>query len=203
MEDNACVIWIDNFNQNWANGTVTSAKNIYTDCNWTGVGMKEFNGIDGPDQPAFVIDQDHPAMPNTMSCLKDTLVKRIAKRLPPMSADPGRDHNSYCDLWLINEVPLILREQEGMTDALCNTLDQSKGADHLTFWHPKDLLPHNIGANIGLLNVIKQLVPGVADGTGTQTKHIIVNSDCNIYHRINKVCGFPNNYHVFKNVRMM
>lgn len=181
-------MWIDNFNKNYANNTANPDKGPYTPCNWTGVALQEYINPDGHgDQKSIEIIDGEPAMDDTLSFLDEQVAEYITDQLPRMSEKPWTKCTSFTDNFIIDEVPIRLRPQDGMSDHLLNKLTTSQGKDGLKYWHPDQLLPDHVGSNIGLMRILGKLCPGVEDGTFMGRNHMILNSDCNIYLRVQKV----------------
>jgi hypothetical protein len=53
--------------------------------------------------------------------------------------------------------------------------------------YPKEVIPHNPGSNNGLGRVLRHMYSGRGIDEGTNDKYLISITDCNIYHRMNKV----------------
>lgn len=189
--------WLDNFSHMWANGTAaTKLDQAFYDCLWTGVALHEYMTPDRETQPCIPIGDGEDAttkLPSFCDVAVQKILLDLMKQLAKDTKSGTRLPLLLSQRFLINNVPLKLVAREGMSDDMLSQLE-GKGRDSLENWQPKDLLTHNIGSNIGLMNVLKDVLPEIGPDTPPAEVHQILNSDCQIYVRIAKV-RISNSFH--------
>lgn len=175
--DNAVtVMWVDNFSKSYAVALQGIESGAWKDCNWTGRGIKVFCGT-----PVDIKMGDLPAMPdNALTHETKQLVR--SKLAAHVSGGWMLLQHSIVQKYKVNNVPLKPILDPLHHSRLCRILAESR--DGLSFFHPWDIIPQNIGSNRGLMLILKQ----ISDERQPDDRHIkFLSADCNIFMRVMRV----------------
>jgi hypothetical protein len=179
----------DNYNNAIAMYIARSDKGAYQDCNWCGVTLKKL--LPGTDMK-LVYERDGqtivPAMPKSLYAeeIWDDLIT-LLEGIDDAGVNYHKDsmtkkYNVRC----CPPKPKVTDEMKHDDPKLAAGL----GGDSLDGLHnvyPKEIIPHNTGSNNGLGRIMRHMYAGRGIEEGTHDKYMICVTDCNIYHRINKV----------------
>lgn len=201
--DGPHVLWYDNFSKFRAHSIPTVKKNVFSECLWTGVSVNEYPE---PDMDMKLRFDDNNnlihAMPSDIFECKHAVHSGI---MTMYAEGSGYFERSIAKKYNVNNVPLKIDIQRfpEMKDTMNSPKNTTK------YVHPYKLLNKNIGSNIGLINILRDLQlehdmdPVTGDGPH---KYVVLNLDENIYWRVLKVCliifqclHHVNSFPVFKN----
>ena len=182
------VVWIDNFSKNMARQIPRLGKDVFTSMMWTGLALKLY---DGPELSRGLVEDDGqvvPAMPPSHAPPKDDFVRFVSASIHVDCANPVpmRYSQSLVRRYNVNSIPPKADHTQDLDLDLTKRLTVSRDGLHRTL--PWDIWQHNIGANTGLLDVIKQYMTITNLETSTQYHVWLV--DLNIYSRVYKVICF-------------
>jgi hypothetical protein len=179
-------MWWDNYSQVISHRAPTLLRGTWTGCLWTGMAaIKFFAGPDSTVTMELEMDGDGQvvwAMPRRITGYY-THILRMINEIARSSKEILR--TSLCHRMKVNCVPLKPIAPPG--DArLANLLAQSR--DGIGNFYPDRILPHNIGSNVGLMNILK-LFCDERDiyAIGGPGRYYMINCDINIYNRLLKV----------------
>jgi hypothetical protein len=179
------VVWIDNFSKNMARQIPRLGKDVFTSMMWTGLALKLY---DGPRLARDLVEADGqvlPAMPPSHAPEKDDFVSFASACLPAEGANPVpmRYSQSMVRRLKVNSIPPKADVAQDAAPNVADRLIVSRDGMHRTM--PWDLWQHNIGANNGLMDVIKQYL--VETDLEASSKYHVWLVDLNIYSRVYKV----------------
>jgi hypothetical protein len=179
----------DNYNNDISSYIARSDKGAWQDCNWCGVTLKRLN--EGTDLKLVYEDDGKtivPAMPKSLyaKSLWDDLVSMVKKMdgegANYHEASMTKEYNVRC----CPPKPKVTEEMRQNDPVLAEGLS-GYSKDGLHNVYPKEVIAHNPGSNNGLGRVLRHMYAGRGIEERTNNKYIICITDCNIYHRMNKV----------------
>ena len=176
MTDEVTVMWIDNFSKSYAVALQGIDSGAWKDCNWTGRGIKKFCGT-----RVDVELRALPAMPDNIFT-DDTKQEVKSKLASRVNAGWMLLRKSTVHKHQVNNVPLKPILDPLRHGRLWQVLSESR--DGLTFFHPWDITPQNVGANRGLMLILKQLSE---ERRVDDSRITFLSADCNIFMRIIRV----------------
>jgi hypothetical protein len=166
----------------------SSEKGAFAACLWTGVTLKALTPATDIDLVEEADGSIVPAMPKSLYTkqLFDGLVGWMRK-----IDGEGEDYDtgSFGKKYKVRSCPPkpVVSDEMRRDDPLLAEAMSGKSKDGLHNVYPAEVINHNPGSNVGLGHVLRKVYRerGVEDGTSN--KYILMVTDCNIYHRINKV----------------
>jgi hypothetical protein len=154
----------------------------YRDCLWTVKGLLipvDHEGIDLALRPGV------SGFPDDM--FDNRWIRSIHRRLRKIESTMGEQY--FDDSWPvrfnINRVPLGLDVDKVDDEKIRKRI--ADGRQGLTRFLPCAVEPLNIGSNIGLMKILKQLTDEESLIDVSQRQYKVIVSDCNIFNRIIKV----------------
>ena len=179
LEQSTIVVkWVDNFSKCYAVAMQGAGSGAFKDCNWTGRGMKVYQG---PDVDITLLRE---AMPDDMFEAK-TVQAVLASIKGAMRRGWHVYDRSIVKTFRVNNIPLKPIVDPIDHKVLSEVLSESR--DGLSKFYPIDIIPQNVGCNRGLLLILKQISDARSAGAA---KMEFLCCDCNIFMRIMKVCVF-------------
>ena len=175
------VIWIDNWNNDYAVATQRINSGSYRACNWTGVAIKSIDEKFNTDLKWL---PDKPACPVSIN---DHQVWRLIMHEIVAFGDQHQGSVWNHALVCINNVRCVPCKIEGtvlgmdVPDVLPG--ESMTGMD--TFF-PDEIRPANIASNTVLLRYMRH-IHDTWNVAGDSLRYVVVLADCNIYYRILKV----------------
>lgn len=171
------VIWLDNFSKTLARQHPTVERGVWTPMLWTVAAVKRLHPSVRVSMDLVYDGEDvHSAMPLTIVGDPDELHAHITSQMTVSSMYD----EAMCVIHNVRRVPPKLP-----SDSWAHQVDidrMSESVDGLHRFHPIEVNKHNIGANEGLMLVLKDLELMLAPG-----RYAVVVADVNVYMRILKV----------------
>jgi hypothetical protein len=192
LTEGAHTTWIDNFSKVYAAGLQGILTPSYAECLWTGVAIRPYAG-----SKVFDLHPDHQVTDDCMpedlfdDGIENRLFKLVENQMQSCvkrndDGDVRMMEKSWCVRMKVNSVPLKPHVNEVDSKYLRRVLNESR--DGMTFFRPQAILPHNIGSNRGLLQILRDRMDVYANNKADGKPRLdIINSDPNIFARIIKV----------------
>jgi hypothetical protein len=178
------VMWLDNFSKTLARQVPNLSAGVFSSMLWTGLAMKVY---DGPHVDMSLKSRQGniiPAMPLTHKCASTSdMVAYITRTIQCSDGFSKRFDVSLVNRYQINSIPPKVDTDKLKTEHLRKRCSVSRDGLHRLF--PFDILSHNIGANIGLMRVIRDSLTEL-EIEDTRRYHVWL-VDINIFNRLIKV----------------
>ena len=181
------VLWLDNFSKNMARQTPNLLRGVFASMMWTGLALRLYDGPAVDMSVVFSGANVVPAMPTDPMITQEDMLQFIAESLPQTDGVPLRFGGSLSNRYLVDVVPPKINPIKLKTEYLRTRCANSR--DGLHRMYPFDIWEHNIGANLGLMSVIRKAI---------DEHHVLKDSnyhvwvvDINIFNRLLKVRSFP------------
>lgn len=187
-----CVIWLDNFSKTLARQHPTVERGVYTPMLWTVAATKTFHSsVNISTEHVMVEDVIIPAMPPSLLGAHMVLREYLITRMSTESVFDA----ALCVAHTVTRVPPKLHD-----DAWVSREDHDRMADSvdgLSRFYPLEISKYNIGANEGLMRIIKHI-----DAILAPDRYAVIVVDINIYMRLLKVrrCKFAFSRQFYKRV---
>ena len=184
----AHVIWLDNFSKNFRMQLINISKAALRDALWTGVALREY----APDDVSLDIVHrrgfEVSAMPERPFADLHFMLQTLVQVTEDEGEMPHLYDSSLMRMWGVNSVPVTPRREKLPADTLAAL---RRAPDRLSNFYPTGLMKMNVGSNIGLARVMKQLLIDhghlPVDPDNNPAKYMVMTVDINIFDRIIKV----------------
>jgi hypothetical protein len=174
-------LWIDNFSKFLRISNPTADKDVYSTCNWAGVAAFETSDPELDDRVVITEDGVVSAMPkNILQC--NSTVRDDIKQI--MMEDRDYHTRSVVFRYQVRNVPPKINTKiyELLKDRIESRINSMDSV------HPVKLIDINIGSNVGLCSIVRQLYDEHhMDIPDECPRYLNLNVDENIYWRIMKV----------------
>lgn len=188
MEARPHILNFDNYCNVISNYLKSSEKGAYTLCLWTGATLKR---LPEDSDLGLVVGEDGnivPAMPEDLHAevLREELLGDL--KLVDEDGDDRRERSlgHKYNIRSFPPKPKVTDEMKATDPALARAWS-GPSKDGLYGVYPHSMMNENPASNIGLANILQKVFKerGVENESGK--KYVLVMTDVNIYHRINKV----------------
>lgn len=173
-------LWIDNFSKTLARSIPTMAKDVYSSNLWTGIAVFGSPSFVGVDNVRYANGDVVDAMPKDLFGTADSVTAALKY---VHEENKLLFNESMVNRYRITNIPMKVDTKlyPHMKELI------SHPRNTLANVYPYKLVEHNIGSNIGLINVIRQIYDEYGMGDETCTRYVSLNLDENIYWRVLKV----------------
>jgi hypothetical protein len=195
------IINFDNYAHTIAAHTPSTNKGAFNGNYWCGVALRSFEGTDAFPDLTLCRDEDNKIIPAMPPCLySDDLWESLVIVMTAVD-DTGSRYLKAADVTKLRVTtcppkPALaaLDEMDISDDAAVKLQELLVGGslDGLKEVYPADILDHAVGSNKGLMNIVRKFACDEGIHDGSATRYSIYLTDCNIYHRVNKVCASEN-----------
>ena len=184
IEDNVHVKWFDNVQYDWRAKTLGFNKMSFHQYNWCGVAVRPYRGSLVDDLYVELQDQEVvEAMPDDLFQFEDEFRAEI---LNMYRSGPCKYDDSIVKKYNVCRIPLKPEIEKHVDPELYATLRSH--VDGLRHFHPKELVDLNMGSNVGVLSYFQTIRDDdTNEPLSKESKYCIINTDMNIYVKIQKV----------------
>ena len=176
--------WFDNFDFKYRGIMPTFSKATFSQFNWTGVAVRPYHGLAVTDLKVEWNLHGHiPSMPSDLFGNQDMVFEELRTMV---TAGQLYLSVSLVDKFQVNSIPLKPIVDKAHHPIWFNSL--SSHADGLKHLLTKEIRDIPIGTNVSLINFVKEICgPKTLVAVTDDSKYQILNSDMNLYQRVNKV----------------
>lgn len=183
--DKPHITWLDNFSKFVSRSIPTLDQGLYSSCLWTGEAVFHCDDLDENISDAIkfnAMGEVVPAMPDEL--LSDSVKHSVQNALQYVHSQ-GRHffEDSLVNRYNINNVPLKI---DTVRYPEMKQIEDKKNSTYIV--NAKRLINHNIGSNLGLINIIRNLYMEKQMHNDTCERYHYYNMDENIFWRVLKVC---------------
>ena len=184
IETGVHVTWFDNVQYDWRAKSVDFDKMSFFQYNWTGVGVRPYQGdlVDNLEVDYVNSELVH-AMPDDVF---EYEVEFCSELLEIYQTGQAWFDSSIVKQYNVLRIPLKPEIKRREDPLLFDTL--KKQVDGLRHFHPKDLVNENMGKNLGVMSYFRSIRDtDTAKNVTPSSKYCVLNTDMNIYIKIQKV----------------
>jgi len=179
-------MWIDNFNKKYSFRIPDIEKGTWTQCNWTGVALREYTASALDMRVQTVNGEVVPAMPSQAKLFARTNAIQTWFNQQACQGDDDmlRFDASWVMTWGVHNVPLKPQVADVPDEHKAAVGSKNLSLDTL---HPLEIIDENIGANLGMAKIMRDIYDKAMALPLGQRKYIVLNVDSNIFYRVVKV----------------
>jgi len=178
------VLWIDNFSKHIARSIPSTDKGVYSSCLWTGVAVFAHPNKTIDNSVKVVNGVVRSAMPDDIFSVRSSVRYNLSYI---MNEDENYYDQSLVKKYNINSIPLKVdvKQFPEMSNVVNNPVNG------LRYVHPHELIETNIGSNLGLVKILRNMFEQYQmDKPDVCKNYVTINADENIFYRVLKVYIF-------------